>query len=95
MLGVAANKCEEDPWSEQRRLGVPALLGEICPDRSAAGRQQEEQGSGEEGRPVHRENHGRFYVTQKDGSKGWRVTLQLDQGGLTQRHTRTETHKNQ
>lgn len=56
MLRVAANEREEDPRSEQRRLGVPALLGEICPDWSAAGRQEQEQGSGEEGRPKHRDN---------------------------------------
>lgn len=64
VLRVAANEREEDPRSEQRRLGVPALLGEICPDWSAAGRQEQEQGSGEEGRPEHSDNQRRFDDTK-------------------------------
>lgn len=65
VLGVAANECEEDPRSEQRRLGVPALLREISPDRNAAGRQQEEQGNGEEGRPTHRDNKRKINIFTK------------------------------
>ena len=48
MLGVSADEGEQDPWSEQRRLGVPVLLREIPPRREAAGQEQKEAGE-----PVH------------------------------------------
>lgn len=72
VLGVAANECKEDPRSEQRRLGVPALLREISPDRNAAGRQQEEQDNGEEGRPTHRDNKRRINIllNKDDAAEG-------------------------
>lgn len=52
MLRVPADEGEQDPGSEKRRLGAPALLGEISPGRSAAGQEQEEAGE-----PVHRGNN--------------------------------------
>lgn len=55
-LRVPADESEEDPRSQQRRLGVPAFLGEISPDWRAAGRQQQQQQGGPEegGRLAHR-----------------------------------------
>lgn len=55
MLGVPADEGEENPGGEERRLGVPALLGEISPSRTAGGQEQEEQGGGEAGEPEHRD----------------------------------------
>lgn len=53
VLGVSADEGEENPRSEKRRLGAPALLRKISPGRTAAGLQQEEQGGGEAGGSVH------------------------------------------
>lgn len=53
MLRVSANEGEEDPRSEERRLGAPALLREVSPSRTGAGEEQEEQGGGEAGEPGH------------------------------------------
>lgn len=33
MRRVAADECDDDPRSEERRLGAPALLGEVSPAR--------------------------------------------------------------
>lgn len=33
MRRVAADQCDDDPRSEERRLGAPALLGEVSPAR--------------------------------------------------------------
>ncbi|TNN70399.1 hypothetical protein EYF80_019425 [Liparis tanakae] len=43
---------EEDPRSEERGLGAPALLRKVCPSRSAAGQQQDKQGGGEAGERI-------------------------------------------
>lgn len=56
MLGVPADESEEDPWCEQRRLGVPALLRKIAPRRDAPRQEQEEHGGGEAVESVHRGN---------------------------------------
>lgn len=53
VLRVPADEREEDPRSEERGLGAPALLRKVCPSRSAAGQQQDKQGGGEAGERVH------------------------------------------
>lgn len=57
MLGVSADEGEQDPRSEQRRLGVPALLRKIPPRRTAPAEEQEEQGSGAAGVTAHSDNY--------------------------------------
>lgn len=56
MLRIPADEGEEDPWGEERRFGVPALLRKISPGRNAAGHEQEEQSGGEASMPVHSDN---------------------------------------
>lgn len=54
MLRVSADEGEQDPRSEQRRLGVPALLRKIAPGWKAPGaEEQEQQDSGGVGDTVH------------------------------------------
>lgn len=56
MRRVAADQCDDDPRSEERRLGAPALLGEISPARGQQKKGQQdkqkrgdpEHGKGEE-----------------------------------------------
>lgn len=57
MLGVSADEGEQEPRSEQRRLGVPALLRKIPPARTAPGEEREEQDSGPVGVTVHSDNN--------------------------------------
>lgn len=64
MRRVAADQCDDDPRSEERRLRAPALLGEISPARGQQKKGQQdkqkrgdtEHGRGEElgGDEVHR-----------------------------------------
>lgn len=64
MLRVSADEGEQDPRSEQRRLGVPALLGKIPPGRNApGGEEQEEQDGGGVDVTVHSGN--RLSITGK------------------------------
>lgn len=68
MRRVAADQCDDDPRSEERRLGAPALLGEISPARGQQKKGQQdkqkrgdpEHGRGEElgGDEVHRVGNG-------------------------------------
>lgn len=53
---VSADEGEENPGSEERRLGVPAFLRKVSPDWTAAGQEQWEQDGGEAGESVHRDN---------------------------------------
>lgn len=71
MLGVPADEGEEDPRSEERRLGVPALLRKISPGRNAAGQEQEEQGGGEAGEPVHCDNKLKIIRRKKQNKYKW------------------------
>lgn len=61
MLGVSADEGEQEPRSEQRRLGVPALLRKIPPGRTAPAQEQEEQDSGAVGVTVH--SHNKLSIT--------------------------------
>uniref|UniRef100_A0A4W6FQY6 Uncharacterized protein n=1 Tax=Lates calcarifer TaxID=8187 RepID=A0A4W6FQY6_LATCA len=47
VFGVSADEGEEDPGSEKRGLGAPALLRKISPGWTAAGQEQEEHNDGE------------------------------------------------
>lgn len=40
---VAADQCDDDPRSEERRLGAPALLGEISPARGQQKKGQQDK----------------------------------------------------
>lgn len=51
MRRVAADQRDDDPRSEERRLGAPALLGEISPAR--ARQENEQQGGQQRGDPGH------------------------------------------
>lgn len=51
MRRVAADQRDDDPRSEQRGLGAPALLGEISPAR--ARQEDEQQGRQQRGDPGH------------------------------------------
>lgn len=49
VLRVSADERNENPGSEERRLGAPALLRKVSPGRSAAvGQEQEEQRGAED-----------------------------------------------
>lgn len=66
MLRIPADEGEEDPWGEERRFGVPALLRKISPGRNAAGHEQEEQSGGEASMPVHYDNKLKIIKKDKD-----------------------------
>ncbi len=53
MFGVSADEGEQDPGSEERRLGVPALLRKVSPGRTAAGQERQQQDGGRAGETVH------------------------------------------
>lgn len=53
---VAADQRDDDPGSEERRLGAPALLGEIPPTR--ARQENEQQGGQQRGDPGHGRGQG-------------------------------------
>lgn len=63
MLGVSADEGEQEPRSEQRRLGAPALLRKIPPGRTAPGEEREEQESGPVGVTAH--SHNKLSMTGK------------------------------
>lgn len=71
VLGVSADEGEEDPGSEERRLGAPALLRKISPGRNAAGQEQEERGGREASEAVHCGNKlsNKYDIYQKNKSK--------------------------
>lgn len=59
VFGVSTDEGKKYPRKKERRLGAPALLREVTPDRRAAG---EEHKGGEEGEPIHCDGSVFLYV---------------------------------
>lgn len=80
MRRVAAHQRDDDPGSEERRLGAPALLREVSPTR--ARQENAQQGRQQRGDPEHGRGEKRCVVTrrtekdaQDEGVEGRAVVL--------------------